>query len=181
MSDDIYPQFGGGSRPPSAVVRGAYRYQLTRHWALSDNPSMLTVVMLNPSTADATLDDPTIRRCIGLAKAAGAEGLRVVNLFAFRSADPGALVEAGDPVGPMNDEYILAAARESVRMVAAWSAHPFAARRANVVYEMLRTAGISLECWGTTKGGHPRHPLYVRNSTQLQPWLPSKQEFKSDR
>lgn len=66
---------------------------------------MLTVVMLNPSTADATHDDPTIRRCIGFAKTARAEGLRVVNFFALRSTDPDALANADDPVGPMNDEY----------------------------------------------------------------------------
>lgn len=172
MSDEVYPLIGGEPRPSSAVIHDGYRYQLTRHWAVSENPSMLTVVMLNPSIADATLDDPTIRRCIGLAKVAGAEGLRVVNLFALRSTDPRALANANDPVGPMNDEHILAAARESIRMVAAWSAHPFAVRRANVVYEMLRTANVSLECWGTTKDGHPRHPLYVRNSTPLQPWEP---------
>lgn len=172
MSDNERPLIDGESFPSSAVIQGPYRYQLTRHWEGSNNPLMLTVVMLNPSIADADLDDPTIRRCMGLAKAAGAEGLRVVNLFAFRSTDPGALATADDPVGPMNDEYILAAARDSVRMVAAWSAHPFAVRRAKVVDEMLKDAGISLECWGTTKDGHPRHPLYVRNSTQLQSWKP---------
>lgn len=160
------------ARPPSAGVGGIYRYQLARHWAESDNPLMLTVVMLNPSIADATHDDPTIRRCIGLAKTAGAEGLRVVNLFALRSTDPDALASADDPVGPMNDEYILAAARESDRIVAAWSAHRFASRRAGVVYDMLRKADVLLECWGTTKDGHPRHPLYVRSSAQLQPWVP---------
>jgi hypothetical protein len=158
-------------RRPSAVVHG-YRYELTRHWAASDNPSMLTVVMLNPSIADATHDDPTIRRCMGLAKAAGAEGLRVVNLYALRSTDPDALANADDPIGPMNDEYILAAARDSERMVAAWGAHPVAAGRADVVYDMLRKADVVLACWGITKDGHPRHPLHVRNSAQLQPWEP---------
>lgn len=135
---------------------------------------MLTVVMLNPSTADATHDDPTIRRCIGFAKTAGAEGLRVVNFFALRSTDPDALANADDPVGPMNDEYILTAARESDRTVAAWSAHPFASRRAGVGYDMLRKVDGLLECWGTTKDGHPRHPLYVRSSIRLQPWVPQE-------
>ncbi|QTG82583.1 DUF1643 domain-containing protein [Arthrobacter crystallopoietes] len=174
------PVTSGGHCAPSAVVQGPYRYELTRHWVVSDNPSMLTVVMLNPSTADATQDDPTIRRCIGLAKAAGAEGLRIVNLFALRSTDPGALAQANDPIGPENDEHILTAARESTRMVAAWSAHPFAARRANIVYEMLRNEDVPLECWGTTKDGHPRHPLYLRNSSQLQSWKPSNQYSRAN-
>jgi hypothetical protein len=133
---------------------------------------MLAVVMLNPSVADASHDDPTIRRCIGLAKAAGAGGLRVVNLFALRSTDPGALAGSDDPVGPVNDEYILAAARACDRVVAAWGAYPVASRRAGVVCAMLRKADVLLECWGTTRYGHPRHPLYVQSTAPLQPWEP---------
>ncbi|MBT2514505.1 DUF1643 domain-containing protein [Arthrobacter sp. ISL-30] len=151
---------------------------MTRHWVESDNQSMLTVIMLNPSIADATHDDPTLRRCTGLAKAAGAEALRVVNLFALRSTDPDSLASADDPIGPLNDKYILAAVEESDRIVAAWSAHPVASRRAEAVYELLRKGDVFLECWETTKDGHPRHPLYVRNLTRLQPWVPSGQMFK---
>jgi hypothetical protein len=149
-----------------------YRYQLTRQWAESKNSSRLTVVMLNPSVADITHDDPTIRRCIGFAKAAGAGGLLVVNLFALRSTDPDALAKSDDPVGPVNDAYILAAARASDRTVAAWGAHPFASLRAGVVCEMLLKADVLLECWGKTRDGHPRHPLYVQSSARLQPWEP---------
>ncbi|MBE0009746.1 MULTISPECIES: DUF1643 domain-containing protein [unclassified Arthrobacter] len=156
----------------SAAIDGDYRYELSRQWSIADPTAVLTVIMLNPSTADGMLDDPTLRRCISLAKSAGADGLRVLNLFALRSTDPEVLVTAADPVGPANDEYLLAAARESTAIVAAWSGHKVARQRSGDVHAMLRANGVTLQCWGTTKLGHPRHPLYVRGSTVLTPWEP---------
>lgn len=147
-----------------------FRYQLTRQWNRSNHPALLTVVMLNPSTADNFRDDPTIRRCMSFANAAGADGLRVVNLFALRSTDPAALKRALDPIGPENDRHLLEAARSSTIMVAAWGAHAFARDRADHVFQLLCDAGMTLQCWGTTKDGHPRHPLYVHGSEALRPW-----------
>lgn len=86
----------------------SYRYRLTRTWdqCLVCNRPPAVFVMLNPSTADASLDDPTIRRCVGFAKAWGCPGLTVVNLYALRSADPKALWSHPDPVGPDNNRWI---------------------------------------------------------------------------
>lgn len=150
----------------SAVIEGEYRYQLSRQW---DTGRHLTVIMLNPSTADGTQDDPTIRRCIGFARRRGLAGLQVVNLFALRSTDPAALRSHPDPVGPRNTEFILEAAKDSL-MVAAWGAHAFAGPRAAEVAATLTGAGVNLQAWGTTKAGHPRHPLYLPNDAVLNPW-----------
>lgn len=143
---------------------GAYRYELGRRWARG--PSVL-FIMLNPSTADATQDDPTIRRCIGFAKSWQMGALGVVNLFALRATDPAALRTAPDPVGPLNDDAIHDAIVSSRVVVAAWGAHAMAAERAAVVAEMAANASRPLCCLGTTKAGHPRHPLYLRRDATL--------------
>ena len=100
---------------------GRYRYWLERRWS-ADSPAVF--VMLNPSTADAKIDDPTIRRCMGFAKREGHGGLVVVNLFGWRSSDPRQLVLADDPVGPGNTraigEALLMGATTSGRVICAW-------------------------------------------------------------
>ena len=137
---------------------GAYRYKLSRRWN-PDKP-MVMFIMLNPSTADANVDDPTIRRCIGFAQSWGYGGLWVGNLFALRSPHPKDLLPADDPVGSQNDAALNSMADRSDLVVAAWSAEAakFPAREAQV-REMF---GPRLYCLATTKGGHPRHPLYLK-------------------
>src|SRR5262245_13227298 len=98
---------------------GRYRYALTRTWG--DPKKVVCWVMLNPSTADADQDDPTIRRCLGFSRAWGAGGLVVVNLFALRATDPDQLRIAADPVGPDNDSHLSTAAFGRL-VVAAWGA-----------------------------------------------------------
>jgi hypothetical protein len=145
----------------------AYRYQLSRTWGTA---SSLTWIMLNPSTADALTDDPTIRRCTGFAKAWGYGGLTVVNLFALRATDPRELTVHARPVGNDNDWFIRDAVHHFALPVAAWGAHPMARARGAEVAAMLDAAGIRLTCLGTTKAGHPRHPLYVRADAPLIPY-----------
>lgn len=99
---------------------GRYRYELTRRW--DNSTSTVTYVMLNPSTADASVDDPTIRRCIGFAQSHGFGGLRVLNLYAFRATQPKDMFRAIDPVGPENDTY-LGNLDTGSTVVAAWGAH----------------------------------------------------------
>lgn len=152
---------------------GQYRYTLTRP-PLAPYPDRGTAAfcMLNPSTADATLDDPTIRRCRGFAERWGCNGITVVNLYALRSKDPRALWNHADPVGPMNDYWLRLVARECGGMVCAWGANAKPERVAQAV-QALRAAGAKLYCLGTTKDGHPRHPLYVRGDQPLVPWEPN--------
>ena len=148
---------------------GRYRYRLVRTW---DNVlPAATFLMLNPSTADATADDPTIRRCIGYARAWGCGTLSVVNLYAWRATDPAALATATDPVGPGNDDFITeaatAAAREGAPLVAAWGAHAPPERIADV----LALPGMGrLTALALTKSGQPRHPLYLPAGLTPHSW-----------
>lgn len=166
----------------SAVISpcGTFRYSLRRTW--NELLAVVAIVMLNPSTADATADDPTVRKCVTLAARAGFGGIVVVNLFAFRATDPAALrerVASGlDAVGPQNDAAIRDAARDRPAVVAwgaafeTWGRQRDAAEdRAWVVRRIVREASrTSLRCWGETKSGHPRHPLYLPNASDPRVW-----------
>ena len=144
---------------------GRYRYTLWRAW--DDGRPVIAWLMLNPSTADADQDDPTIRRCQSFARAWGAGGIVVVNLFALRSTEPSALLSDPNPVAPAcdpgaNDAAILEATRGR-RIVAAWGVHGVIGGRADAVLRLLN--GRWIDCLGMTKDGHPRHPLYVAGKT----------------
>jgi len=147
----------------------AYRYVLTRTWDAT--APAVTWIMLNPSTADAMKDDPTIRRCKAFARREGFGGMSVVNLFGLRATDPRTLREHPDPVGPANDWFLRLHAQAAPRAVAAWGAHGALRGRVAEVAGMLAVSpGVRLECLGVTKDGHPRHPLYVRSDAPLIPW-----------
>lgn len=153
---------------------GQYRYTLTRR-PLSPYPDRGTAVfcMLNPSTADATLDDPTIRRCRGFADRWGCNGITVVNLYALRSTDPRALWAHTDPVGEANSYWLRAVARDCGTVVCAWGAHAREDRVREAV-AIFQSVGADLRCLGVTKAGAPRHPLYVRGDQPLLPWQPQQ-------
>lgn len=139
---------------------GLYRYSLTRVW----NPPVkrLCFIMLNPSTADATQDDPTIRRCIGFGKKLGFGGIVVVNLFAYRATDPIKLRTALNAEGPLNDLYIANETRQAGRVMCAWGTGcaimPY---RAPFVVNMLKAAGTKGWALKLSKHGIPMHPLYL--------------------
>lgn len=136
-----------------------YRYLLERRWG---EGAPLVFVMLNPSTADADKDDATIRKCIGFATRYGYNAIAVVNLFAFRATDPKDLKAASFPVGPGNDEYILAAAlMGGNQVVCAWGANANRTPRPAKVSGILKAAGASLKCLGTTQDGFPLHPCML--------------------
>jgi hypothetical protein len=150
-----------------------YRYQLTRIWD-ELRPSAVWI-MLNPSTADAEADDPTIRRCAGFTKAWGLGGLVVVNLFALRATDPRLLRRHPDPVGPRNDEFITEIVWPDSLVVCAWGANRVADERSVDVLGILSARGAQPKCLGKTRDGYPRHPLYVRGSTELGPFEPESE------
>lgn len=152
----------------TADVRGDYRYVLTRTWNTSADP--VVFVMLNPSTADATADDNTIRRCVWFAKREGYGGIIVVNLYAFRATNPRVMFAAPDPVGSDNDRIIAEITRGKT-VIAAWSYHARPGRAAQVAELLAGAAGVFV--LGLTKRGHPRHPLYVRSEAPLIPWSPA--------
>ncbi|KVC19730.1 DUF1643 domain-containing protein [Burkholderia pseudomultivorans] len=152
---------------------GQYRYLLSRPAdCTAPMKSAALFLMLNPSTADASLDDPTIRRCRGFAKTWDCNGISVANLYALRSTDPVALWSHADPVGPDNDTYLRKFAYEYGDVVCAWGANA-RDERVSAVVAILREAGARLWCLGTTKDGSPRHPLYVRADQPLIEWNPA--------
>jgi hypothetical protein len=158
------------------VARGAtisgddrqYRYDLYRRW---DDEPTLGWLMLNPSTADALVDDATIRRCVAIAKRDGYGGIVVRNLYAFRTMDPDVLFAQSeeDRVGPDNDDWIVRLREDAHKVVAAWGheAGKRAAKRVKTVRRMCARNGIELFCVGRTQDGSPRHPLYVKKDAEL--------------
>lgn len=148
-----------------------YRYSLTRVWGTGG--SLCVFVLLNPSTADGTEDDPTVRRCVGFAKRLGCASLTIVNLFAFRATKPAALypLRREDAIGPENDKH-LAKARAQVEergghLIAGWGSHGDLWQRDQEVRGVLG-AGL-LRLGALTSKGQPRHPLYLPNSAEVAP------------
>ena len=141
-----------------------YRYVLRRQWLSGDGVCLF--VCLNPSIADEQTNDPTVRRCIGFSQAWGYRELSVVNIFALRSTNPDALRQFPDPIGPQNDIYIRSEAERADRIVVAWGNHGAYQGRSSEVQVLLR--GLRRKCFGLTRAGEPRHPLYLAKDSELQ-------------
>jgi hypothetical protein len=143
---------------------GQYRYSLSRTWRV-DGPDVV-FVGLNPSTADETADDPTLRRCIRFAKSWEYGSLVLVNLFAYRSVNPANLKKVIDPVGPRNDTFIRRYCERTSRIVVAWGAGGMRHGRDQDVLSLVKNP----YCLGLTQNGAPKHPLYLRGKTRLRPF-----------
>lgn len=150
---------------------GAYRYWLARVWEM--RKPILIWIMLNPSTADANLDDPTIRRCMSFARENGYGGILVVNLFAFRATKPEDMKAAADPIGPDNDDWlqrVFEYAKDTNSNVACgWGVHGALRDRDWAVAERAEIAGLTPLCLGHSKEGSPKHPLYIKGGTPFVP------------
>lgn len=148
---------------------GTYRYRLTRYWGPGP---MLPFVMLNPSTADHEIDDPTIRRCMGFARREGHGGIVVGNIHAFRATRPEDLKRAADPFGPDNGdalwEIAVGAVADNVPIVCAWGASGGMFAKDRQAIRLMREQRARLVCLGTVSNGMPRHPLYVRGDQPLE-------------
>lgn len=143
---------------------GTYRYTLERELGPA-GAGTVAFIMLNPSTADAKLDDPTIRRCIGYGRAWAMQRLLVGNLFAYRATDPKELFKVEDPVGPANDGWLRRIREEADIVVCAWGAHALAARRARQCL-----GGVEgLSALKRTASGQPGHPLYLKKTLRPVP------------
>lgn len=154
---------------------GRYRYTLTRVWNASS--SRVCWIGLNPSTADASKDDPTIRRMIGFARDWGYGGIVVVNLFAFRATDPKDLRKAAvshDIVGDENDSHIISSAEQSELVLAAWGNHGKLLARNQSVLDELEAHGFVVHHLRLSADGHPCHPLYL--PAALQPAVLDRQK-----
>jgi hypothetical protein len=179
------PTKHGGRRAATAkksTISGAtlsacrtYRYEL---WRQRD-PTLpvLLWLMLNPSTADAELDDQTIRRCIGYAEAWGFGAILVRNLFAFRATDPKELPGLGvRAVGPENDRYLTGPVPAELQpasiglTMAAWGTQGPLLGRDQHVIALYEAAGVQLHHLGLNVGGTPKHPSRVGRDVQPQLW-----------
>jgi len=135
---------------------GKYRYKLWRIW--DDNKPCVLFIMLNPSTADAFEDDPTIRRCINFAKSWGYGGLYVGNLYAYRATDPKELKRVDDPNGIPNEANIYEMFTHCDKVICAWGNDKIV-RLSNVVNIIPENKLYYLD---KCKSGQPKHPLYLK-------------------
>lgn len=143
-----------------------YRYALSREWDAPTQRRCL-FIMLNPSTADELVLDPTVRKCVGYAKRWGYGALDIANLFAWRSTDKSVLPSLHDPVGEENDVFISRLAGSASLVVCGWGADGGLRNRAGLVLRALVLSGHSPKCLHLTKGGEPGHPLYLKNEAPL--------------
>ena len=161
----------GPSRAGAVVSPcGRYRYALWRRWG--EGGRDLLVVGLNPSRADAHRDDPTVRRCLGYARAWGCSGLRLANLFAWRSTDPDELRRVPDPLGPDADLWLVRLAAGAGLVLAAWGNGGRLGGRSLVARRLLPP----LQVLRLTRLGEPAHPLYLPASLRPLPWIPAQGE-----
>jgi hypothetical protein len=149
---------------------GKYRYLLRRTWDHTKPRALL--IMLNPSTADAKLDDPTIRSCVRLLSGLHYGSMEVVNIFGWRATDPDELPKQADPIGPMNERIVAAAISRCDVVVCAWGANAMAARKSQYLCALIRSNKPGIYCFGMTKSGAPKHPLYVKSGTPLITFRP---------
>ncbi len=135
-----------------------YRYLLWRR--RPSRKGYVGFIMLNPSTADAESDDPTIIRCLRRALDMGYDGIEVCNLYAFRTTSPAELKEAGYPIGPENDDYLKRMGERCKMIICGWGNH---AQQEQVghVRDLIGQVNQNIYHLGITKAGQPRHPLYV--------------------
>lgn len=152
---------------------GKYRYALARTWdpmldSLDAVRPTMTWVMLNPSTADDLVDDPTIRKCVGFAKRYGCGGIVVVNVFAWRETDPRKLTAVADPIGPHNIDAIAWACSRFWNMrIGGWGRFPSKRVQRASVRSVCTAKMGHLSCFGVTADGEPRHPLMLPYAAPL--------------
>lgn len=145
-----------------------HRYTLWRR--LGTDERRLLFVCLNPSTADESTNDPTVRRCMGFARRWGFGTLVVCNAFAMRATNPRRLRADPDPIGPDNDDNLRIEAGMADMVVAAWGTHAAHMDRHDAVRLILSEAAPVVHHLGLTKDGYPRHPLYLPGNYEPVPW-----------
>lgn len=141
-----------------------HRYMLSRVW--DDTKGIVMFIGLNPSRADDKYNDPTITRCINFAKSWGFGGMFFANLYSFRTPYPNVLIEnINDAVGVLCDMYLLDMIMCSDKIVCCWGSWNFIQEREKKVLSMIK----SPYCFGLNKDGHPKHPLYLKSTSLVEP------------
>lgn len=163
--------FQTNARTADFCRRRIYRYTLWRRWSAFGVPplggSYVNFICLNPSTADETTDDPTVRKCVKFARTWGYDALCITNLFAFRSTKPADMIKAADPVGFGNDRHILKIAAEAALVVCSWGRDGAFMGRGSIVRRMI--AHCDPHYLRLTRE-QPWHPLYLPDNTRPSRW-----------
>lgn len=164
--------------PPDVKTRAlfggpgdCYRYRLSRTW--NDKRPHALFVMMNPSTADLTVDDPTVAKCGRFARAWGFGGVCIGNTFAYRATDKKHLRLVADPIGPENDKHLVSMAKASEMVIFAYGqpGHRSLAPRGQQVARLLTArAAVIPHVLKLSKHGIPTHPLYLPESFKPVPW-----------
>ncbi|MCS6760700.1 MAG: DUF1643 domain-containing protein [Candidatus Devosia symbiotica] len=151
---------------------GRYR-QLMRRWtgAVFSDRYVLFIGM-NPSTADATVNDPTCAREWGFACREGFSAMVKANVGDYRATNPKMLLEPGvAAVSPDNLPAIRQAASKAALVVLCHGKlNKALAPAGKALIEALRADGTRLWCFGTNADDSPKHPLYLRADTPLRPF-----------
>jgi hypothetical protein len=158
------------TRPDAAIISGCgtYRYWLERG---EPNAPYVAWVLANPSTADATQDDPTVRKARGFTERWGYKRFVFVNVFAGRSTDPRGLLKLNDPMGPKNIDYVMHAVELASLVVLAWGNAIVKPLRRHIPF-VRSVIHDDAKCLGYTADRQPRHPLMLAYSTPLEPYQP---------
>ena len=163
---DLFPDTAGALFSPCRI----WRYTLWRVWDASLPAGNVNWLMLNPSTADEFVLDPTLTRCQNFSREWGYGGMVVTNLFAFRATDPMVIKEPPEPVGSENDRAIVESATEAGLVVCGWGNHGAHLGREQKVLKLLSRAGIQLHCLKKNADGSPGHPLYLPGDSRPTPF-----------
>lgn len=168
-----------GAPESSALFGGpndCYRYWLTRTWEPTPPGRLVLWVMMNPSTADADVDDPTVAKCCRLSRRWGFGAMTVVNCFAYRATDQAMLAAAADPVGPDNDKRIQGRANHADQIIMAFGTPKERKLRSRgfEVARMLVAAGKGpkMHALRVSAAGAPWHPLYLPEDIVPERWSP---------
>lgn len=153
----------------SAVISDCqqYRYQLKRQWDAKKD--LVLFIGLNPSIADAKIDDPTIRRCIGFSERENYGGFIMANLFAYRATSPNDMKNYNTPIGNLNNYWLEQSIKDCKWVIVCWGTHGSHQERHIAVNELLRNHldTVPILCFGKTKSGQPKHPLYLSSNCKL--------------
>ena len=149
-----------------------YRYYLAQIW--DENKPPLYWLMLNPSTADEQINDPTVEGCEQRARKWGYGGSVVLNIFAWRATDPENLKKCANPIGDDNDLWMhkLAVLSQTHDVIAAWGEHGAHENRGQAVLDIFRQKEGRLQALIMNQSGAPRHPLYIKRSVRPTPFFP---------
>ena len=152
---------------PGAVLSKCrrYRYTLWRDTGIH-NQDYVMFIGLNPSTADETKDDPTIRRCVGFARDWGYGKLCMTNLFALRTTNPKDMLNHQSPIGELNNAYLMELGEKASITIAAWGDNGAHLQRD----QMVRAFISKIHCLKLNKSGQPAHPLYLPANLKPKEW-----------